>query len=286
MAIMAGIQRPLGGGMTMQQWEAQKKANAPSPYLQQAVAATGAANKANKQRELEVRAIYDEMINRYQPGGAFETKSLQQIEKQKSRFVEQGYGQAIQGDISRGIYGTTESGARKQRLEKGYEADVAAPSRLRLEDVLMQRLSSAQQGMAGFLTGIEDQGPSLSQLYSMGSQAGSSSGGGFSSTTIDRGSSSPSISSTIPTARTIGQSAKGTSSRIPGYTGGVAGQSLWASGGSKAPLSTGSTSGVTKPHVQSFQSYFNYSATLFNKTGKKVPQQQAYSELIESGWKG
>ena len=186
-------------------------------FLNQAIGASNQANVANRKRELEVRAIYDETINRYKPGGAFETRSLAQLEKQKSRFIEQGYGEAVQGDISRGIYGTTESGARKGRLRTEFESEVGAPSRLRLEDVMMQRLSSAQQGMAGFLTGIEDTGPSLSQLYGMGSAAGSASGGGVSSASSG-GTKAPNMA-TLPaaTSQTSGQSTQGTSRTVQGY---------------------------------------------------------------------
>lgn len=264
-----------------------KQQNQQSNFLNQAIGASNQANQASKKRETQILAIYDEMINRYKPGGSFETKSLQQIEKQKSRFVEQGYGQAIQGDISRGIYGTTESGARKQRLEQGYEADVAAPSRLRLEDVLMQRLSSAQTGKAGFLTGIEDQGPSLSQLYGMGSAAGSS-GGGIDTTII--GSPSTSMQGFganigIP-ARSQGLSAKGTKA-IPGsYSGALNTQTtpLGTSGSQKMqweeyyqgkagiPTSSG---GGTEP----FKKTTNYSAMYYNKTGQQLSQAQAYMKL-------
>lgn len=55
--------------------------------------------------------------------------------------------------------------------------------------------------------------------------------------------------------------------------------------GSAAP--TGSTGTSTGPaHVQSFQDYFNYSATLYNKTGEKLSPQAAYSKLLSTGWKG
>jgi hypothetical protein len=246
-------------------------------FLAQATAAARQANLANKQREMEVRAIYDEMIKRYQPGGTFETKSLEQIEKQKSRYVGQAYGEAIQGDISRGLYGTTESGARRGRLEKGYEADVAQPARLRLEDVLMQRLTSAQQGLAGFITGIEDQGPSLSQLYSMGAQAGSAQPHTY-STIINR-DSSPTVPGTSPapsTPRVYGQSVKGTGVRgvreyDPSYVGRTAG---------------GGISNI-KPYAQSFTSTYNYLSKAYNMGyGQLSSQRAAFEKLRSTGWTG
>ncbi len=41
-----------------------------------------------------------------------------------------------------------------------------------------------------------------------------------------------------------------------------------------------------EPHVQSFQDYFNYAATLYKKTGEKLPQREAYAKLKSMGWTG
>lgn len=267
-----------------EQRRAASQAQAQQSYLSQAIAATNQSNQANKKRELQVLAIYDEMVNRYQPGGSFETKSLAQIEKQKNRYVEQGYGAETQGNISSGLYGTTAQTGIKGRLSKDYEADVAQPSRLQLEDVLMQRLSGAQQGKAGFLSSIEDVGPSLSDLYSMGAQAGSSQGGSYSPTSGSSPSSPTSVTGTTPsTPRVYGQSAKGTSARPPGSMGASAGLSSWATHGS----GSGTGDANVKPHAQGFVSTFNYMATLYNRGGGKASsQQEAFSKLQASGWKG
>ena len=265
-----------------QQRANQQKANSQQNFLAQATNASNQANAANKKREAQVLAIYDEMVNRYQPGGSFETKSLAELDKQKSRFVEKGYASETQGNISSGIYGTTTQTGTKSRLDKDFEAEVGAPSRLRLEDVLMQRLSGAQTGKAQFLTGIQDEGPSLSQLYGMGQAAGSSSGGsGLSSPSPSEDSSGSNLSSNIrlPGSGGTGGSVQGTGHRASGGTLPSIQASSRAGGGSSA--------GTVKPHVDSFKAYFNYMATMKNKgLGTSKTQQEAFSKLKASGWTG
>jgi hypothetical protein len=115
---------------------------------------------ANINRASQITAIYDEIINRYRPGGAFEATSLQQLEKQKSREVAR----ETQQLISSGLYGTTVTGG----LGRKFEEEVGAPARLKLEDIMMQRLSQAQIGKAGFLERIEDVYPDPSMFYGLG----------------------------------------------------------------------------------------------------------------------
>ena len=129
--------------------------------------AVSQANTANQRRAEQAGAIYDEIINRYQPGGSFGKAALGQLETQKKKDV----GKQTQGLISSGLYGTTTATG----LGKQWESDVGQPSRLRLEDLMMERLSQAQLGKASFLERQEDVGPDLGQIGSLTSQAG---GGG------------------------------------------------------------------------------------------------------------
>jgi len=141
-------------------------------YLNQLLAANKAANEANILREKQATAIYDEIIRRYQPGGSFEAKSLAELDRLKKRSVTEQYGQSEQQAISGGMFGVQ----RPTRAGMGmkWEESVGAPARLSLEDVLMQRLSGAQQNKASFIESIQDVGPSLSDIYGM-AQAGQSS---------------------------------------------------------------------------------------------------------------
>lgn len=138
------------------------------PNLQnQLTSAVSQANTANQRRAEQAGAIYDEIINRYQPGGSFGKAALGQLETQKKKDV----GKQTQGLISSGLYGTTTATG----LGKQWESDVGQPSRLRLEDLMMERLSQAQLGKASFLERQEDVGPDLGQIGNLMSQTG---GGG------------------------------------------------------------------------------------------------------------
>lgn len=112
-------------------------------------------------------AIYDEIISRYRPGGEFEKKYLGQLQKQKKREVAS----STQSLASRGLYGTTLAAG----LGRQWEEEVGAPARLELEDVLMQRLSSAQIGKAGLMT----QGVSAPGYGTVASLMSQLSGGGY-----------------------------------------------------------------------------------------------------------
>lgn len=112
-----------------------------------------AARAANERRYTQAMSIYDEIIKRYQPGGTFGQAALGQLEKQKVRDV----GTETQQMISSGLYGTTTTAG----LPSKWEAEVGAPSRLRLEDIMMERLSQAQIGKAGFIERREDVYPDV-----------------------------------------------------------------------------------------------------------------------------
>lgn len=111
------------------------------------------ARRANEMRYAQAMSIYDEIIKRYQPGGTFGQAALGQLEKQKVRDV----GAETQQMISSGLYGTTTTAG----LPGKWEAEVGAPARLRLEDIMMERLSQAQIGKAGFIERREDVYPAV-----------------------------------------------------------------------------------------------------------------------------
>jgi len=118
-----------------------------------------------EKQEAEVRAIWDEMIKRYQPGGIFQERMEAQLGRRKA--VETG--QELQHLISAGMYGTSTAGGVGRR----WEQEVGAPARLGYEDIMMQRLSQAQIGKAGFVGDIEREYPDvglIAQLAGMAAQ--------------------------------------------------------------------------------------------------------------------
>ena len=121
------------------------------------------ARQANEQRYAQAMSIYDEIIKRYQPGGTFGKAALGQLEKEKTRAV----GRETQQMISSGLYGTTTTAG----LPTKWEAEVGAPSRLRLEDIMMERLSQAQVGKAGFIERREDVYPDVGRYAGYTAQA-------------------------------------------------------------------------------------------------------------------
>ena len=114
------------------------------------------ARQANIARRGQIEGIYSEMMKRYQPGGAFERRGLGEIERAKTK----GVGKETQQMISSGLFGTTTAAQTGRR----WEAEVGAPSRLRLEDIMQQRMTGIQQRKAGFLERIEDVYPNYSSL--------------------------------------------------------------------------------------------------------------------------
>ena len=114
------------------------------------------AKRANLARQGQITSMYDEMMKRYQPGGAFERRGLGEIERAKTK----GVGKETQQMISSGLFGTTTAAQTGRR----WEAEVGAPSRLRLEDIMQQRMTGIQQKKAGFLERIEDVYPNYSAL--------------------------------------------------------------------------------------------------------------------------
>lgn len=117
------------------------------------------ANRANIQRYSQMMDIYNQVIARTQPGGAFEKRGLAQIETAKTK----GVGQETQSLISGGMFGTTTAAG----VGRKWEAEVGAPARLRLEDVMEQRRTTAQLAKAGAIERREDIGPDYSSLLQM-----------------------------------------------------------------------------------------------------------------------
>jgi hypothetical protein len=128
-----------------------------------------AAKKANELRYSQAMAIYDEIIKRYQPGGTFGKAALSQLETQKVRET----GKGMQQLISSGLYGTTTAAGLGQK----WEEEVGAPSRLRLEDIMMERLSQAQVGKAGFMERKQDVYPDVGMYAQYAGQAAAAGGG-------------------------------------------------------------------------------------------------------------
>lgn len=139
----------------------------PASMYDQYTAMEAKATAANKQRENEIRDIYGEVIRRYQPGGAFEKAGTEQIETQKTTDV----GKYTQSLVDSGMFGTT----TMANLPMKWEKEIGSGKRLALEDIMMQRLTAAQTGMADFVERIQNSYPDAGQ---MGSLFGNAAGGG------------------------------------------------------------------------------------------------------------
>jgi len=111
------------------------------------------ARRANEMRYAQAMQIYNEIIARSQPGGAMEKAGLAQIEAAKTK----GVGQEMQQMVSSGMYGTTTAAGVPAR----WEAEVGAPARLRLEDVMEHRLTQAQLAKVGGIERREDVYPDV-----------------------------------------------------------------------------------------------------------------------------
>ena len=136
-------------------------------YIQSLLQARNQANLANTQREGEIRSIYDAILSGLTKDSAFYKGGIADIEREKSK----GIGQTYQQLISSGMFGTTTAA----NVPQTWERDYAGPQRLKLEDIMEQRRTSAQLGKAGFIERIQDIGPSLTDIFSM-AQAGQSAG--------------------------------------------------------------------------------------------------------------
>lgn len=118
---------------------------------------------ANEAREREIRALNQQGIAQFSPGGSFGRGFLEQIERQKTNTIAQ----QTQGLVSSGLSNTTLGG----NLGAQFEQNVGTPARLQLADVQAQRLSQARGTQAGFIERIQDVGPDPALLSNLVSQA-------------------------------------------------------------------------------------------------------------------
>jgi len=138
---------------------ARNRARQQQAVTRQVGAQSRSARRANIQRRKQIEAMYDKMMGMVGPGGAFEKRGLGEIESARTK----GVGQQMQQMISGGMYGTTTAAG----IGKQWEADVGAPARLRLEDIMQQRQLGVMGQKAGFLERIEDVYPDYSALLQM-----------------------------------------------------------------------------------------------------------------------
>jgi len=150
----------------------------PTSLYDQYTALEAKATAANKARESEIRDIYGEVIRRYQPGGAFQKSGLNEIETQKTTDV----GKYTQSLVDSGMFGTTTMANAPMKWEK----EIGSGKRLALEDIMMQRLTSAQTGMADFVERIQNSYPDTGQMGSL--FQGASGGGGYGGSGVPGGS--------------------------------------------------------------------------------------------------
>jgi hypothetical protein len=128
--------------------------------FQKREAATLASQKA---REREIRGIYGQEIAQYEEGGAFRRAGLADIEQAKTRAI----GAGTQQMISSGLYGTTTAASIPVQAEAQ-----AGQARLKLEDLLQQRVTEAKRGLAGFVERIEEPYPDYNTLLQASIAAG------------------------------------------------------------------------------------------------------------------
>lgn len=114
-----------------------------------------AARATNVAGEQEIRGIYGQQIAQFQEGGAFRQAGLADIEESKTRAI----GAGTQQLISSGMFGTTTAASIPVQAEAQ-----AGRARLRLEDVLQQRVTEAQRGLAGVVERIERPYPDYNML--------------------------------------------------------------------------------------------------------------------------
>lgn len=121
------------------------------------------AKAENIKRYDQGLAIYDEIINRYRPGGSFGQAALGELASQKERYI----GKGTQDLVSSGLFGTSV----KAGMGGTFEKEIGAPTRLKLEDLMMSRLSDAQMGKVGFMENRTDAYPDMSQMSDLMNQA-------------------------------------------------------------------------------------------------------------------
>ena len=122
-----------------------------------------AARLMNEQRYQEALELYSQMIEQYEPGGAFGAGYEAQLARTKTQDVAAGQ-QAL---VSGGLFGTTITAG----LPKKWEEEVGQPARLKLEDVRMGRYAEAMEKKAGLIERREDIGPDYALIAQLSAQA-------------------------------------------------------------------------------------------------------------------
>jgi len=123
--------------------------------INQLMGSTKESQEANKRRETEARGIYGEIISRYGEGGTFGSGIEAELGVQKQKSVAEGTQAAVSAGMANVVGGTQAIG----NLGKSFEETVGAPARLKLEDLKMEKLTTAQTNLANFVTNISDEGP-------------------------------------------------------------------------------------------------------------------------------
>jgi hypothetical protein len=124
--------------------------------LSSILAAQKKANAANKAREQEIRALYENILGRYGEGGGFGKGYEAVLERTKLKDVASG----MQSLVSAGLANTT----RPAGLSRKWEEEVGAPARLKLEDLRLEKLTGVEQDLAGFIERISNTGPDLNLI--------------------------------------------------------------------------------------------------------------------------
>jgi len=115
------------------------------------------AKESNKARETEIRGLYGSILNGLTGSeNSLRASGLKDIETQSNKLV----GNETQNLISSGLFGTTTAASVPTRVA----SEFTEPSRLKLEDMLSQRKTEAQLGLAGFVERIQNPYPDYNNL--------------------------------------------------------------------------------------------------------------------------
>jgi len=258
----------------------------------------------------ETMKLLDEIIARYKPGGEFGKPEAALLKRAKVKSLAE----TAQGLVTSGLAGTTAGAGAGQR----WEEEVGMPAKLQLEDIRSQRLTGAMGAKAGYLERLgERQQQAIEakrrrQLEAEQSVAARSQANWEASRNYMQdlfgGRGQQTGGGAAPTGGGYGGDYGGagayTGAGGAGGAGGVELPSTWGAGygpmfetGAEAAEAGGETYATgmgggadlsgAPAHVKSFANYFNYAATLYNKTGRRVESQPAArSALIEMGWRG
>ena len=132
------------------------------------------ARRANEERYKQGISIFDEIINRYQPGGQYGQGAMGLYEQGKTKALAE----AQQSLVNSGLSNTTVAAG----LPMAYEQEVGSQFRLQLEDQRMNALTNAQLGKTEFIQNRTDAYPDANLFANLESQASSSASGSGSRT--------------------------------------------------------------------------------------------------------